>query len=84
MFQIPEDAYELNFVLTDGESLYDNNSGQDYTFAAAAGSTWEEWQAAAVERAEATAREAVAAEEVGAGRACKRLGVGRNSTLYVQ
>lgn len=62
--QIPESAYEVNFVLTDGESLYDNNNGQDYTYKVAAGISWEEWQAAAVERAEAAEKERAAAEAV--------------------
>ncbi|WIA17469.1 hypothetical protein OEZ85_014309 [Tetradesmus obliquus] len=62
-FRIPENVYELNFVMTDGESLFDNNNGQDYTYALQAGITWEEWQVQAVERAEAQARAAVEAEE---------------------
>ena len=27
---IPSDAYELNFVLFDNESIYDNNNGKDF------------------------------------------------------
>jgi hypothetical protein len=62
--QIPENCYELNFVMTDGESLYDNNNGQDYTYPCTAGITWEEWQVQAVERLEAAAQQAVEQEEV--------------------
>jgi hypothetical protein len=48
-----------------GEQLFDNNGGQDFVYKTAAGITWEEWQAAALERQEEQERERQAAEEVG-------------------
>jgi hypothetical protein len=30
--QIPQQAYEINFVLSDGEFAYENNGGQDFMF----------------------------------------------------
>ena len=30
--RIPQDAYELNFVLNDGQGAFENNAGQDFTF----------------------------------------------------
>jgi hypothetical protein len=47
-----------------GEQLFDNNSGQDFTYPTAAGITWEEWQAAALERQAEQEKERQAAEEV--------------------
>lgn len=47
-----------------GEQLFDNNSGQDYTYPVAAGSSWDEWQAAALERQAEQERERQKAEEV--------------------
>lgn len=47
-----------------GEQLFDNNAGQDYTYPTTAGGTWEEWQAAARERAEEQEKERHRAEEV--------------------
>ena len=31
--QVPASTFELNFVLTDGEGRFENNSGQDFTYA---------------------------------------------------
>eukprot|EP00879_Flechtneria_rotunda_P006859 GHRR01007204.1.p1 GENE.GHRR01007204.1~~GHRR01007204.1.p1 ORF type:complete len:854 (+),score=377.20 GHRR01007204.1:300-2861(+) len=62
-FRVPETAYEVNFVLTDGDGLFDNNLGQDYTYPTQAGSTWEEWTAAAVERAAEAEKERQKKEE---------------------
>eukprot|EP00775_Hariotina_reticulata_P004294 gene4294-4546_t len=61
-FRVPENAFELNFVLTDGDGLFDNNSGQDFTFPVTAGSTWEEWQVSAMERAKKLEEEWAAQE----------------------
>ena len=30
--KVPEDSFELNFVLNDGEGRYENNSNQDFTY----------------------------------------------------
>lgn len=30
--QVPKEAFELNFVISDGEQSYDNNGGQDYMY----------------------------------------------------
>ena len=48
-----------------GEQLFDNNEGKDYTYATTAGGTWEEWQAAALERQAEQEKERHKAEEVG-------------------
>jgi hypothetical protein len=29
---VPEDVFEVNFVFTDGEGLYENNGGQDFMY----------------------------------------------------
>jgi len=50
--------------MTDGDGLFDNNSGQDYTFPVTAGSTWEEWQVSAMERAKKLEEERAAQEAV--------------------
>jgi hypothetical protein len=47
-----------------GEQLFDNNEGKDYTYVTAAGGTWEEWQAQALERQAEQEKERYAAEEV--------------------
>lgn len=47
-----------------GEQLYDNNGGQDFVYKTAAGITWEEWAAAALERQEEQEKERHVAEEV--------------------
>jgi len=57
--------WSLHPVLPAGEQLFDNNSGQDYTYPVAAGSSWDEWQAAALERQAEQERERQKAEEVG-------------------
>eukprot|EP00747_Dinoflagellata_sp_TGD_P118661 gnl/TRDRNA2_/TRDRNA2_172868_c6_seq16.p1 gnl/TRDRNA2_/TRDRNA2_172868_c6~~gnl/TRDRNA2_/TRDRNA2_172868_c6_seq16.p1 ORF type:complete len:848 (+),score=129.15 gnl/TRDRNA2_/TRDRNA2_172868_c6_seq16:20-2563(+) len=41
---IPQDAYEMNFVLTDGEQHFDNNNQQNYHKGLSGGYTWEMWQ----------------------------------------
>jgi len=64
--KVPEDAYELNFVLTDGQSLYENNSGQDFTYQIAAGITWDEWLDQASERAAKAEAAKQAAEKAAA------------------
>ena len=61
-----------------GEQLYDNNAGQDYTYPVTAGSTWEEWQAAARERQAEAEAERHKAEEV---RGCVYLCVDRGVAL---
>lgn len=50
-----------------GEQLFDNNAGQDFTYRTAAGITWEEWQAAALQRQAEQEEERHKAEEVGLG-----------------
>jgi hypothetical protein len=31
-FKVPEDVYEVNFVITDCEGKFENNAGQDFTY----------------------------------------------------
>jgi hypothetical protein len=31
-FRVPEDVFEINWVFTDGEGLYENNGGQDFMY----------------------------------------------------
>lgn len=53
LLTIPEDAYELNFVVSDGESAFDNNSDQNFTIEVSGPMTKELWIDRAAERAEA-------------------------------
>lgn len=41
--KIPEKAFELNFVITDCEGLYENNSMQDFMYPVVEGPTTAEW-----------------------------------------
>jgi hypothetical protein len=54
-------------VFNAGEQLFDNNNGQDFTYPTAAGISWEEWQAAALERQAEVEKERQKAEEVCVG-----------------
>jgi hypothetical protein len=48
--QVPEEAYEFNFVLHDNEGTYENNAGQDFYYPVAEGSTPERWSEILAER----------------------------------
>ncbi len=49
--QVPEDAYEINVVFSDGEGTYDNNGGKDFLLPIDSTWTWQDWQDAAPDRA---------------------------------
>lgn len=40
---MPEEAYELNFVLHDNQGGYENNGGVDFVYPVAGGATREQW-----------------------------------------
>ncbi|EFJ40335.1 hypothetical protein VOLCADRAFT_99865 [Volvox carteri f. nagariensis] len=66
--QVPEETFEVNFILHDNNGLYENNNGMDFTYDVEAGITYDIWIDTAAERAVAKelARkeaEAKAAEE---------------------
>ncbi|GLC71233.1 hypothetical protein PLESTF_001092900 [Pleodorina starrii] len=66
--QVPEEAFEVNFILHDNAGTYENNNGMDFTYGVEGGITYDTWIDTAAERAVAKelARreaEAQAAEE---------------------
>ncbi|PNW82516.1 hypothetical protein CHLRE_06g282000v5 [Chlamydomonas reinhardtii] len=66
--QVPEETYELNFILHDKAGAYENNNGMDFTYPVEAGIDYDTWVDTAAERivAKELARreaEAKAAEE---------------------
>jgi len=72
-FTVPIEAYEFNFIFSDGESLFDNNNTQNYTLPVEGPVTKESWIDTAPERAEAAylarkENERVAAEKAAAER----------------
>jgi len=52
-FEIPNDAFELNFVVSDSNNNYDNNSGINFVIPVTGPMTQDSWIDAAAERAEA-------------------------------
>ncbi|KAK9805611.1 hypothetical protein WJX72_007789 [[Myrmecia] bisecta] len=58
---VPEEAFEMNYIFSDGEGTSDNNSGQDYLTVIQGRMTRDAWLDAAPERA--AAAEAVRKEE---------------------
>jgi len=77
---VPKDSFELNFILSDGQQGFENNSGKDFTFEVAHGVTWDEWVDAAADRALASQarrqeeeRQAAAAAEIARVAACEKL-----------
>ncbi|KAG1673855.1 hypothetical protein FOA52_012880 [Chlamydomonas sp. UWO 241] len=60
--RVPEDTYEMNFVLNDGEAAFENNGGMDFMCPVIGGITIEQWKQAAADRACAAAAAAAAAE----------------------
>lgn len=52
-FEIPNDAFELNFVVSDSNNNYDNNSGNNFLIPVTGPMTQDSWIDAAAERAEA-------------------------------
>jgi len=49
--QVPDEAYEFNFVLHDNEGVYENNSGVDFVYSVVEGATKERWSEIQAERA---------------------------------
>jgi len=52
-FQVPEDAFEMNFVFDDGEGAFENNAMNDFMYAISGGITAEDWEEQAAARAAA-------------------------------
>lgn len=48
--KVPEDAFEMNYVFTDGEGATDNNMGQNYLTLLDSNMTAELWAEKAMER----------------------------------
>lgn len=48
--RVPEDAFELNYVFTDGEGASDNNEGKNYLTAVKGTMTPEGWAELAIDR----------------------------------
>lgn len=66
---IPEDAYEMNFIFSDGEAHFDNNYQQNYLKEVHGAMTKELWLDAAPERAEAAYLKRKAEEAAAAAKA---------------
>lgn len=49
--RVPEEAYELKFVVSDGDGAYDNNGGQDFWQEVAGMMTKEKWGSLSRDRA---------------------------------
>ena len=48
--RVPGDAFEMNYVFTDGEGASDNNQGKNYLTAVAGTMTPEAWAELAIDR----------------------------------
>jgi starch synthase len=68
-FTVPTEAYEFNFIFSDGESVFDNNNTQNYTLPVEGPVTREFWIDTAPERAEAAYLARKEAERVAAEKA---------------
>lgn len=68
-FTIPTEAYEFNFIFSDGEGVFDNNNTQNYTLPVEGPVTRESWIDTAPERAEAAYLARKEAERVAAEKA---------------
>jgi starch synthase len=68
-FTVPTEAYEFNFIFSDGEGVYDNNNTQNYTLPVEGPVTKESWIDTAPERAEAAYLARKEAERVAAEKA---------------
>ncbi|GIL88159.1 hypothetical protein Vretimale_14076 [Volvox reticuliferus] len=49
--QVPEETFEVNFILHDNNGVYENNNGMDFTYGVEAGITYDVWIDTAAERA---------------------------------
>ena len=47
---MPEDAFEMNYVFTDGEGATDNNQGKNYMMVVKSSMTPEAWEEQATDR----------------------------------
>jgi starch synthase len=66
---VPVNAYEISFVASDGEGLFDNNGGQNYSLPVDGPMTKEKWVEEGPERAEAAFLAKQAAEKEAAAAA---------------
>jgi Ni,Fe-hydrogenase I small subunit len=62
---VPADAYELNFIFSDGEGTYDNNDTRNYVLAVEGPMSRELWADTAPERAVSSSRNAAASIAIG-------------------
>eukprot|EP00967_Tisochrysis_lutea_P137023 scaffold245198_cov24-Tisochrysis_lutea.AAC.1 len=60
--QVPEEAYEFNFVLHDNEGVYENNAMMDFMYPVAEGASREEWSEILAARVAQREQERQAAE----------------------
>lgn len=47
---LPQDAFEMNYIFTDGEGATDNNHGKNYLTAVKGSMTPEAWEEEAINR----------------------------------
>ena len=47
---VPGDAFEMNYIFTDGEGATDNNQGKNYMTAVQSSMTPEAWEEKAIDR----------------------------------
>ena len=47
---VPEDAFEMNYIFTDGEGATDNNEGKNYMTVVKSSMTPEAWEEKAIDR----------------------------------
>ena len=47
---VPEDAFEMNYIFTDGEGATDNNQGKNYMTVVESSMTPEAWEEKAIDR----------------------------------
>lgn len=50
IWQVPEESFDINFILHDSNGVYENNNGMDFTYSVEAGITYDTWIDTAAER----------------------------------
>ena len=73
LFTVPVEAYEFNFIFSDGEGLYDNNATQNYCMPVEGAMTKALWIDTAPERAETVFLARKEAEQVAAAQAAAEM-----------
>ncbi|KAG2492408.1 hypothetical protein HYH03_009353 [Edaphochlamys debaryana] len=48
--EVPEDTFEINFILHDNNGIFENNNNMDFTYTLEAGITYDQWIDTAAER----------------------------------